>query len=194
MSKNGNCKRLKLQCSKLKKKCNSKLGAVLGKSKSAKKCKEALKGNLNKKVNEFCTKTCKTCSKLSNTYFLLEFHKIWYIGKAYICMINNDRIIFRWHIKNSLSRLSSSINSFLLSLQPYQLMELGDHGVLMKNVLRKELEFAIILSLREVEVVSKSPSLFITLYKFYRLNSVIYHQYLHIKYIKQSLTITFIIE
>ena len=69
MSKNGNCKKLKLECWKLKKKCNSKLGTVLGKSKSAKKCKKALKGNSNKKVDEFCNTTCKTCSMLSHTYF-----------------------------------------------------------------------------------------------------------------------------
>ena len=72
MSKNPGCKKLKLTCTKLKNKCDSKLGKlwVLNNSKSAKKCKKALKGKSQKKVNEFCTKTCWGCGKLSNDFYL----------------------------------------------------------------------------------------------------------------------------
>ena len=91
MSKNGNCKKLKLACSKLKKKCNSKLGAALGKSKSAKKCKKALKKNSNKKVDEFCTKTCKTCSKLIVLYFQRNLTSYFFLKMFFIHSSNlND--------------------------------------------------------------------------------------------------------
>ena len=36
---------------------------VLGKSKVAQKCKEALVGDANVTVSTFCTVTCATCSK-----------------------------------------------------------------------------------------------------------------------------------
>ena len=36
---------------------------VLGKSKVAARCKEALVGDANVTVNTFCTVTCGTCSK-----------------------------------------------------------------------------------------------------------------------------------
>jgi len=61
MTKNNDCKSLKLSCTKLKNKCNSKLGAVLDDSKSAKMCKKALKGKTQNRVNEYCQKTCRKC-------------------------------------------------------------------------------------------------------------------------------------
>merc|ERR1712126_8370 len=61
MSKNPGCKRLKLSCTKLKNKCNSKLGAALDNSNSAKICKNALKGNAQKRVDKFCQETCNKC-------------------------------------------------------------------------------------------------------------------------------------
>ena len=79
MSKNKGCKRLKLSCTKLKSKCNSKLGAALGNSNLGKICKNALKGNAQKRVNEYCQKTCRKCGKLSNDYYantVKEFHNI----------------------------------------------------------------------------------------------------------------------
>ena len=70
MSKNPGCKRLKLSCTKLKSKCNSKLGAALGNSNLGKICKKALKGKAQKRVNEYCQKTCRKCGKLSNDYYV----------------------------------------------------------------------------------------------------------------------------
>jgi len=64
MTNDPNCKKLKRTCEKLSKKCNMVLGSqqVLGKSKVAKKCNKALRGDANVTVNTFCTVTCATCT------------------------------------------------------------------------------------------------------------------------------------
>ena len=63
MKSNSNCKKLKMTCTKLKSKCSSKLGSALGNSSNGKKCKSALGSLANKRVKEFCKKTCTKCSK-----------------------------------------------------------------------------------------------------------------------------------
>ena len=64
LSKDKNCKRLKLSCSKLRSKCNSKLGSSLGKSASAKRCLKKLSSSeKNQRVKSYCNKTCKECGK-----------------------------------------------------------------------------------------------------------------------------------
>ena len=78
MTKNNDCKSLKLSCSKLKNKCNSKLGVVLDDSKSAKMCKKALKGKTQNRVNEYCQKTCRKCGKLSNDYYVNDIKELGY--------------------------------------------------------------------------------------------------------------------
>ena len=66
LSKDKNCKRLKLSCTKLKSKCNGKLGSSLGKSASAKKCRKKLSSaEKNTRVKSFCNKSCKECGKPS---------------------------------------------------------------------------------------------------------------------------------
>ena len=68
ISRNSDCKKLKLSCDKFKNKCGSKLGVALKNLKSSRRCKKALKRNSQKRVNEFCTKTCQTRGKFSNSY------------------------------------------------------------------------------------------------------------------------------
>ena len=67
LSKDKNCKRLKLSCSKLRSKCNSKLGSSLGfpkASASAKKCSKKLSSSeRNRRVKSYCSKTCKECGR-----------------------------------------------------------------------------------------------------------------------------------
>lgn len=66
LSKDKNCKRLKLSCTKLKSKCNGKLGSNLGNSASARKCRKKLSSSeRNTRVKSFCNKSCKECGKPS---------------------------------------------------------------------------------------------------------------------------------
>ena len=67
MTSDSNCKKLKKTCAKLKSKCSSKLGSAIGTSSTAKKCKNKLGSNANKKVRDFCKITCNQCGKLCIT-------------------------------------------------------------------------------------------------------------------------------
>ena len=64
LSKDRNCKRLKLSCNKLRSKCNGKLGSSLGNSASARKCLKKLSSSeKNTMVKSYCNKSCKECGK-----------------------------------------------------------------------------------------------------------------------------------
>ena len=65
LAKNRNCRKLNLDCNSLKTTCDTKLGDAIGDSKPAKSCKRSLRGDANKLVEKFCTKSCMTCSKFS---------------------------------------------------------------------------------------------------------------------------------
>ena len=58
MSKNWQCRRLKLNCTKLKNKCSSKLGKLwaLKNSESSRKCRRALKGKQKRELMNFAEK------------------------------------------------------------------------------------------------------------------------------------------
>ena len=76
LSKNRDCKIFKLNCAKLKNKCGSKLETAFRNSKSSKICKKALKGNAQKRVNEFCRKTCRTCGKFCYDNYLKNVKEV----------------------------------------------------------------------------------------------------------------------
>ena len=63
MEENRSCKKLALNCTKLKHACDTKLGVAIGISKPARGCKKSLRGDANKVVGNFCTETCLTCCK-----------------------------------------------------------------------------------------------------------------------------------
>ena len=60
-----NCKKMRKTCSELKSECSKSLDFALGSSARARKCKKALKLAKNKKVRNYCKKTCNhQCGKI----------------------------------------------------------------------------------------------------------------------------------
>ena len=63
MNTDKNCKRLNKTCSNLKYVCYLRLGSAIGISDYAYKCRYALGYRKNKKVEDFCKKSCHKCGK-----------------------------------------------------------------------------------------------------------------------------------
>ena len=61
MKKNKNCRKLNITCEKLKNKCMKKLRKAIGNSRTAKRCKRALKRQGRVKVHVYCKFSCKKC-------------------------------------------------------------------------------------------------------------------------------------
>ena len=66
MTSDTNCKRLDKSCLNLKNECTRRIFRTLGRSGDAKLCKKALGRANNKKVRNYCKKTCNVqCGKIS---------------------------------------------------------------------------------------------------------------------------------
>ena len=90
LSKDKNCKRLKLSCSKLRSKCNNKLGSSLGKSASAKKCSKKLSSSeRNRRVKSYCSKTCKECGRYNFKYLVRRRNQF---NRSMLQILSNDWI------------------------------------------------------------------------------------------------------